>query len=192
MCFLNFADCYSILISLLFYDFIISLLLFLSTDFFHIDNKEIAGWIIDSSQTTAHFNVLKYELGEDTRAQRINEFAPQYFVSEKTDFSKMLLIFYENDMCCRYEQNMLFYKSILAFNEQANIVYKVLSGGHCRGSTKPNEDGKYDYVETMLQWLKNWKNGNWYVWRFDNNVKKRNRFRRFGNPWVFAYQDEVA
>ena len=120
-----------------------------------IDNKEIAGWIIDSSQTTAHFNVLKYELGEDTRAQRINEFAPQYFVSDKTDFSKMLLIFYENDMCCRYEQNMLFYKSILAFNEQANIVYKVLSGGHCRGSSEPNEDGKYDYVETMLQWLKN-------------------------------------
>jgi hypothetical protein len=67
----------------------------------------------------------------------------------------MLLIFYENDMCCRYEQNMLFYKSILAFNEQANIVYKVLSGGHCRGSSEPNEDGKYDYVETMLQWLKN-------------------------------------
>ena len=27
---------------------------------------------------------------------------------------------------------------------------------------------------------------------FDNNVKKRNRFRRFGNPWVFAYQDEAA
>ena len=120
-----------------------------------IENKEIAGWIIDSSQTTAHFNVLKYELGADTREQRINEFAPQYFVSEKTDFSKMLLIFYENDMCCRYEQNMLFYKSILAFNEQANIVYKVLSGGHCRGSSEPNEDGKYDYVETMLQWLKN-------------------------------------
>ena len=119
-----------------------------------IDNKEIAGWIIDSSQTTAHFNVLKYELGEDTRAQRINEFAPQYFVSDKTEVSKMILIFYENDMSCRYEQNMLFYKSILAFNKQSNIVYKVLPGGHCHGSIDPNEDGKYDYVETMLQWLK--------------------------------------
>ena len=120
-----------------------------------VDNQDICGWIIDSAQTTAHFNVLKYELGVDSRAQRINEFAPQYFISEKTAFSRMLLMFYENDMPCRYEQNMLFYKSILTFNAKANIVYKVLPGEHCHGSCVRDGDGQYAYVKTMLQWLKN-------------------------------------
>ena len=134
----------------------ISLMLCVNTEYLSsvgVDSGKLAGWIIDSAQTTAHFNVLKYELGEDPRAQRINEFAPQYYISEQTDFTKMLLLFYEKDMPCRYEQNMLFYKSILAFNEGASIAYKVLPGLHCRGSCEANEDGTYDYVETMLQWL---------------------------------------
>ena len=41
----------------------------------------------------------------------------------------------------------------LAFNENANIEYNVLSAGHCRGSSEPNEDGRYDYVTTMIEWL---------------------------------------
>ena len=136
----------------------ISLMLCMNREFLErvgIDNKEILGWVIDSAQTTAHFNVLKYELGEDSRAQRINEFAPQFYVSDRTDFSKILLIMYEKDMPCRYEQNMLFYKSILGFNETADIMYKVLPGEHCHGSCVRDGDGQYAYVKTMLQWLKN-------------------------------------
>ncbi|MBQ8375048.1 MAG: alpha/beta hydrolase [Clostridia bacterium] len=118
-----------------------------------IDPLEIEGWIIDSAQTTAHFNVLKYELGEHPLSQRINEFAPQYFVNEATKFTKMLLIFYEHDMACRYEQNMLFYKSVLAFNKEADICYQVLPGGHCHGSSVKDDDGEYAYVKTAFRWL---------------------------------------
>ena len=135
----------------------ISLMLCMNAEYLKnvgIDNQKILGWIIDSAQTTSHFNVIQYELGEDKYAQRIDKFAPQYFVSKDTCFSKMLLIFYENDMTCRYEQNMLFYKSILAYNKEANVRYTVLSGGHCHGSSKMDEDGKYAYVKTSLQWLK--------------------------------------
>ena len=45
-----------------------------------VDPLSIQGWLIDSAQTTAHFNVLKYELGCDPNLQRINEFAPLYYV----------------------------------------------------------------------------------------------------------------
>ena len=119
-----------------------------------IDPSEISAWLIDSAQTTTHFNVLKYELGEDPNLQRINEFAPQFFVDAQTSFSKMLLIFYENDMPCRKEQNMLFYKSVLLFNKEADIVYKTLPGEHCHGSTQKDADGEFAYVKTAFAWLK--------------------------------------
>ena len=118
-----------------------------------MDSLDILGWIIDSAQTTSHFNVLKYELGEDTRVQRINEFAPLYYVSENTKFTKILLICYDNDMACRYEQNMLFYKAIKTFNNSADIVYEILKGEHCHGSTTKDDDGEYGYVKSSLKWL---------------------------------------
>ena len=67
---------------------------------------EIKGWIIDSAQMTAHFNVLKYETGVDPNLQRINEFAPLYYVDSKTKCNRMLLLFYQEDIPCRPEQNI--------------------------------------------------------------------------------------
>lgn len=119
-----------------------------------IENKEIDGWLIDSSQMTSHFNVQKMETGRDERLQRIDEFAPLYYVDENMWFSKMLLVFYDNDMPCRYEQNKLFYKSVLYFNEKADICYRVLSGKHCSGMSERDENGDYPLVKTTLDWLK--------------------------------------
>ena len=118
-----------------------------------IDPGEIVGWISDSAQTTAHYNVQQYEQGEHKYAQRINAYAPQFFVSEETSFSHMLLIFYENDMPCRPQQNMLFYQSILTFCPEADIEYKLLPGKHCHGSSKKDEDGEYAFVKTTVDWL---------------------------------------
>lgn len=119
-----------------------------------IDPLEIEAWIIDSAQTTAHFNVLKYDKKLNSSLQRIDETAPLYFIDENTAFTKMLLIVYENDMPCRYEQNMLFYKAVLNFNGNANISYKVLSGAHCSGSSIKGDNGEYAYVKTALKWLR--------------------------------------
>ncbi|MBQ3505238.1 MAG: alpha/beta hydrolase [Clostridia bacterium] len=119
-----------------------------------VQNADIDGWIIDSSQMTSHFNVQRFETGKDARLQRIDEYAPLYFVNENTAFSKMLLIFYENDMPCRYEQNMLFYKAVLYFNKDVDICYCVLKGGHCAGVSKRGDDGEFSFVQTVLTWLK--------------------------------------
>ena len=118
-----------------------------------IDPHEIVGWISDSSQTTAHYNIQKYEQGEHKYAQRINEYAPQFFIGEETSFSRMLLIFYENDMPCRPQQNLLFYQSVLTFRPDADIEYKLLPGKHCHGSSKKDEDGEYAFIKTAIDWL---------------------------------------
>lgn len=118
------------------------------------DNLKIVAWCIESAQMTEHYNVLR-EKGLDTRLQRINEFSPLYFVNENTLFSKMLLLFYDNDIPCRLEQNMLFYKSVLNFNPKAKISYKILKGGHCRASCEKDEDGEYEFVKVLSKWLNN-------------------------------------
>lgn len=115
---------------------------------------EIDGWLIDSAQTTSHFNVQKFERGRDARLQRIDEYAPLFFVDENTAFSKMLLVFYERDMPCRYEQNLLFYKTVLHFQKDADICCRVLGGGHCSGSSKRDDDGEFPFVKTACDWLK--------------------------------------
>jgi pimeloyl-ACP methyl ester carboxylesterase len=120
----------------------------------NIEPTEIDGWVIESAQTTSHFNVLKQERGCDPRLQRVDEFAPLYYVSDKTSFSRMLLFFYDRDMACREEQNMLFIKSIFYFNPQANLKYQKLVGTHCFGSIKKDEKGEYAFARETLKWLK--------------------------------------
>ena len=118
-----------------------------------IDPDDIVGWISDSAQTTAHYNILRYEHASHKYAQRITDFAPQFYVDDRTRFSRMLLIFYENDMPCRPEQNMLFYKSILTFNPDVDIEYKQLPGKHCQGSSKKDEDGEYPFIKVATEWM---------------------------------------
>ena len=117
-----------------------------------IDSEEVKGWFIDSAQTTSHFNVLVHEKGESEIAQRIDEFAPLYFVGKDTKFSRMMLVLYDQDMVCRFEQNMLFYKAILAYNPDAKIEYKLLNGKHCSACEQRNENGGSVYVDVFMDW----------------------------------------
>lgn len=122
-----------------------------------INTDEIKGWFIDSAQTTSHFNVLQQEKGVHKLAQRIDEFSPMYFLDENTKFSKMMLVLYDQDMVCRFEQNMLFYKAVLAFNPEAKIEYRLLSGKHCSAMKQHNENGESLYVEIFMDWVKDIK-----------------------------------
>jgi len=114
---------------------------------------DISGWIIDSAQTTSHFNVIKRERGENPLLQRIDEYAPLYYVDENTRFTRMLLMFYREDMPCRPEQNRLFARVVFTFNQNANIRLIELPGGHCHGSSVKDSDGQYPFVKETLKWL---------------------------------------
>ena len=118
-----------------------------------IDSEEIKAWFIDSAQTTSHFNVLQQERGVHKLTQRIDEFSPMYFLDENTKFSKMMLVLYDNDMPCRYEQNILFYKAVLAFNPEAKIEYRLVSGKHCSAAKQRNEKGESLYADLFFDWI---------------------------------------
>lgn len=134
----------------------ISLMLCFNTEYLAnegIATEEIKGWFIDSAQTTSHFNVLQQEKGVHKLTQRIDEFSPMYFLDENSKFSKMMLVLYDQDMACRYEQNMLFYKAVLAFNPDAKIEYRLLNGRHCSAAKQRNEKGETLYAEIFLDWV---------------------------------------
>lgn len=135
----------------------ISLMLCFNGSFFKsagVDTSTILGYIIDSAQATSHFTVIqKEEEGVDELAQRIDKFAPLYYVNKETSFPKMFLIFYENDIPCRPEQNMLLYKTLLTYNPQAKVDYLQLPGEHVAGSIKKDPDGEYPFVKEVFKWL---------------------------------------
>ena len=119
-----------------------------------VDRMQIKGWAIDSAQMTAHFNVLNKEMGLDTRLQRVNEFAPLYYVDENLKFTRMLTFCYDDDLPTRPEQNALFYKAVLYFNPQADITALKLPGGHCQGTTFVDDDSEYPFVKEFIKWVK--------------------------------------
>ena len=135
----------------------LTLMLCLDKDYLEdlgVDNKDIYGWISDAGQPTSHFNILKYEKGLDPLLQRIDENAPLYYVSKNTRFSSILLMVYENDLPNRLEQNQLLVSSIKSYNDKANIVLKVLKGYHCHGSSELDDDGEYETIKIIKEWVK--------------------------------------
>lgn len=119
-----------------------------------IDSEKIDGWLIDSAQMTSHFHLLEYEKKENPWLQRIDEFAPLYYVGEGIKVSPMFLTFYEKDMLCRVRQNQLFCEALQFFYPQADITATLLPGGHCHGTVHKDEDGQFAFLKHALPWLK--------------------------------------
>ena len=119
-----------------------------------IKNSDIAGWISDAAQTTSHFNILKIEQGINPWVQRIDKTAPIYYVDEKVNFSHILLMAYEEDLPSRVEQNKLLVSTVKNFNKDADIELKVLKSYHCHGSSEVDEDGEYETIKCIKDWIK--------------------------------------
>lgn len=119
--------------------------------YFKIKPLDIKGYIIESGQATTHFNVLASK-GLNSNLQRIDKYAPLYYINEKTKFNKVLLIAYTHDIPCRLSQNKLLYDTIKTFNENANIKLLILEGNHCENSTTLYRN-KSSYARLLLDFI---------------------------------------
>jgi len=118
-----------------------------------VDMGGILAFVSDSAQMTTHFNVLR-ERGVDSRVERIDEAAPLYYAGMTMLSKPLLIIYYENDMPCRPEQNMLMYRSLLRFQPDARVELVMLPGGHCAGSGHVDETGEFPYMRALLKFVK--------------------------------------
>lgn len=107
-----------------------------------ISPDELDGYIFDAGQPTTHFNVLR-ERGIDTRALRIDEAAPMFFVdhpiTEPLKKARLLFLAADNDMVCRLEQHHVLLRTMFQFGySPARVEFKLMHGySHCAYDAEP-------------------------------------------------------
>ncbi len=119
-----------------------------------IDDNEIVGWISESGQPTAHFNILKYEKGLSPELEIVDENAPIYYVNKDTRFSNLLLIAYENDIYNRLNQTKTLFEKIKYFDKDTKVTFKVFKGNHCDGSCVLDSNNEYPMINEIDKWVK--------------------------------------
>ncbi|NLD87378.1 MAG: alpha/beta hydrolase [Clostridiales bacterium] len=100
---------------------------------YSIDADDIDGYVLDAGQPTTHFNILR-ERGIDTKAIRVDEAAPIYFIDSKPEKTSRYLIFIaERDISCRLEQNYMLKRTMLDFGYPEECIrLEYMEGyGHC-------------------------------------------------------------
>ena len=117
-----------------------------------LEPTDIAGYIHDAGQPTAHFNVLK-EFGIDSRRLIVDQTSPMYHVGTENDYSPMLFIVSDNDMFGRYEQTMLMVNVLKHFGHEDKVLLKVLHGKHCEHTRKADENGEGILGNLILEFI---------------------------------------
>lgn len=109
----------------------------------------ISGYVSESSQQFAHYNILKYK-GIDSRLEIIDETAPINYVRDGIRIQPLLMLYYSEDMVCRPEENKLMYKSLKRFLPvDFPLEIAEIKGRHCRPE-KPEA-----LCDTVFRFIKN-------------------------------------
>ncbi len=114
-----------------------------------IDTTDISGYIINSTQPTTHFNVLR-ERGLNTSRIVVDEAAPIFYIDEGIKFPNVMILFADNDMPCRYEQNMMFVKTLEIFGCPKDKMKFVVM----KNSTHCSYDNTSEYHNLLSEFIK--------------------------------------
>lgn len=116
---------------------------------------DVAGYIHDAGQPTAHFTVLKYS-GIDPKRVIVDDTAPLYHIGCDEKYSPMLFIVSDNDMQNRYEQTMLVLSTLKHFGHEGDDVQlRVMNGGHCHYIKQlSNETPNLIFAEMSEEFIK--------------------------------------
>ena len=124
----------------------ISMMLCFAKDFlgkYGVQPTQLAGFVHDAGQPTAHFNVLKKDRGMDGRRVIVDETAPLYYIGADPEYPPMLFIVSDQDMENRFEQIQLVLSTLRHFGhtEKNGIYYRLENGTHCAYVYKSDENG---------------------------------------------------
>ena len=106
-----------------------------------IDPTDVAGYIHDSGQPTAHFASLAAK-GIDPSRVIVDESAPLYFVGVDEKYSPMMILVSDNDLGTRQEQTQLLVATLKSFDvPEEDLVFRVMHGGHWQHTFAKDENG---------------------------------------------------
>ena len=118
-----------------------------------IKPTDIAGYVHDAGQPTAHFNVLK-ERGVDSRRIIVDETAPLYFVGLAESYAPMLFIYSDNDMVNRPEQTAVMLTTLKHFGyDQSKISVIMKNGKHCAYVSRMDESGESEFAKMIAPFI---------------------------------------
>ncbi len=114
---------------------------------------DVDGWVFESGQPTTHFELLRRRgVGDWSVAQRIDEFAPLFYVRSSMQFRNALILAYSDDIPNRLEQNKLLYAALVNCGLAHEVRFEQLYGQHVEASTVCYRDS-YAYVELLLRFI---------------------------------------
>ena len=114
---------------------------------------DIAGYVHDAGQPTAHFNVLK-ERGLDSRRVIVDETSPLYFVGLAEGYSPMMIIYSDNDMVNRPEQTQVLLTTLRHFGyDQSKISVILKNGKHCAYVGRLDENGESEFAKMIAPFI---------------------------------------
>jgi len=116
-----------------------------------VQPDQIAGYLHDAGQPTAHFNMLRKK-GIDDRRVIVDETAPMYFVGVEKEYPPMLFLVSDNDMENRYEQTMLMMSTLKHFGyDPDKIALEVMHGTHCHYLKNNGEGSEHPFCKRILR-----------------------------------------
>ena len=118
----------------------------------NINIMDIAGFVHDAGQPTAHFNVLT-KSGIDGKRVIIDERAPLYYVGVDKEYPPMLIIVSDNDMFNRFEQTQLLITTLKHFGHSDKITYKLMHGNHCAYVEAETQDDDGGFGKTVADFI---------------------------------------
>lgn len=139
----------------------LSMMLHFQPDFLkknNLEESQIDGYIFDSAQPTVHYNILR-ERGIDTKAVRVDEAAPMYYLEGekvRTKRQPFLILVSDNDIPGRRKQNELLIETMKTHQyEVSQIDYRVMEGyAHVEYTGVKDADGTYPYAKLLYEFIK--------------------------------------
>lgn len=115
---------------------------------------QLAGYILDAGQPTAHFRVLEAR-GLDSRRVIVDEAAPLYHIQSCAPMRPLLILVSDDDIPCRLEQNQLLRKTLLHFGYPEHLIeFHVMEGyPHCRYIRDVDPSGAYPYGDIVRSFI---------------------------------------
>ena len=118
----------------------------------NINVMDIAGFVHDAGQPTAHFNVLA-KSGIDGKRVIVDERAPLYYVGVDSEYPPMLIIVSDNDMFNRFEQTQLLINTLKHFGHGDKITYNLMHGNHCAYVEAETQDGDGGFGQAVADFI---------------------------------------
>lgn len=118
-----------------------------------ISPTDIAGYIHDSGQPTAHFAALQAK-GINPARIIVDESAPLFYVGCEEKYAPMMILVSETDLGNRYEQTLLLVSTLKQFKvPEEDIVFKVMHGRHCEHTFAKDKNGESIMAKMITEFV---------------------------------------